>query len=268
MSLPEDFAGLTPESARRCQLIHGDCLEKLAEIPEKSIDLILTDLPSGVSGLYWDQPIDLGRLWSHYRRLIRPNGPIVLFASQPYATDLVVGNREWLKYELIWEKDHKTGFVHAKNKPLRAHENILVFSEGATFHEGHTNRRMPFFPQGVVPNTQKLVTYSNGRQKSAGFKSGYRKPNIWEHTGYPNTILKFSSDRLCLHPVEKPIALLEYLIRTYCPDDGMVLDSAMGGGSTGIAAANTGRRFIGIEKDAEFFRIAAEVLSVSGRESA
>jgi DNA modification methylase len=253
-----------------CRLILGDCIERLADIPAHSIDLILTDLPSGASGLDWDQPLDLARLWQHYRRIIRPNHAIVLFATQPYATDIIISNRAWFRYEWIWRKSHKTGFVHATSKPLRQHENIMVFSEGTTISSKRSTRRMPFFPQGLlpVPDEQQRFKRFGQRRHSAGYRESCKRDHIWEFTGYPSSVLEYPADRIGLHPVAKPVKLLEFLIQTYTRPGAVVLDSAMGAGSTGIACAITGRRFIGIEKEPKFFSLAEQVITTFDRKSA
>jgi site-specific DNA-methyltransferase (adenine-specific) len=262
------IATIPPSGSDWCRLIEGDCLEKMVNISDRSVDLILCDLPFGNSGFGWDRPIDLAPLWQHYRRIIKPNHAIVLFASQPFATDLINGARDLFKYEWIWMKRRPTGSTHAKNKPLKKHENILVFSDGTTLHQSQSKRRMPYYPQGLVPNDGGRIVNLDKRKQIVGYRPSRQRPHLREFTGYPNSVLEFPVDELGLHPVAKPVGLLELLIETYTRPDAVVLDNAMGIGSTGIAAANTGRRFVGIEKDSEFFWIAAEVLGVPGRESA
>jgi site-specific DNA-methyltransferase (adenine-specific) len=257
-----------PTEADQCRLIEGDCLEEMGKIPDRSVDLILCDLPFGNSGFGWDRPIDLAALWQHYRRVIKPNHPIVLFASQPFVTDLVNAARDLFKYEWIWIKHRPTGSTHAKNMPMKKHENVLVFSGGATIHQSQSKRRMAYYPQGLAPNHRDRIVNFNKRKQIVGYRPSRQKPHLREFTGYPNSVLEFPVDELGLHPVAKPVGLLEFLIETYTRPGEIVLDSAMGMGSTGIAAANTGRRFIGIEKDAEFFQTAVEVLGYSRSESA
>jgi len=257
-----------PSGSDWCRLIEGDCLEEMVNISDRSVDLILCDLPFGNSGFGWDRPIDLAPLWQHYRRIIKPNHAIVLFASQPFSTDLINAARDLFKYEWIWMKRRPTGSTHAKNKPMKKHENILVFSDGTTLHQSQSKRRMPYYPQGLAPNDRDRIVNLGERKQIVGYRPSRQKPHLREFTGYPSSVLEFPVDELGLHPVAKPVGLLEFLIETYTRPGALVLDNAMGIGSTGIAAANTGRRFIGIEKDAEFFRIAAEVHAVSGRESA
>jgi site-specific DNA-methyltransferase (adenine-specific) len=240
----------------------------MIKIADHSVDLILCDLPFGISGFDWDRPIDVVSLWQHYRRVIKPNHAIVLFASQPFSTDLINAARDLFKYEWIWMKSRPTGSTHAKNKPMKKHENILVFSDGTTLHQSQSKRRMPYYPQGLAPNDRDRIVNFDKRKQIVGYRPRRQKPHLREFTGYPSSVLEFPVDELGLHPVAKPVGLLEFLIETYTRPGEIVLDSTMGTGSTGIAAANTGRRFIGIEKDAEFFRIATEVLRSPGRESA
>jgi site-specific DNA-methyltransferase (adenine-specific) len=257
-----------PTEADQCRLIEGDCLEEMGKIPDSSVDLILCDLPFGNSGFGWDRSIDLAALWRHYRRVIKPNHPIVLFASQPFATDLVNAARDLFKYEWVWIKHRPTGSTHAKNKPMKKHENVLVFASGATIHQSQSNRRMPYYPQGLAPNHRDRIVNFNKRKQIVGYRPSRQRPHLREFTGYPSSVLEFPVDELGLHPVAKPVGLLEFLIETYTRPGEIVLDSAMGTGSTGVAAANTGRRFVGIEKNAKFFQIAVKVLGYSRPESA
>jgi site-specific DNA-methyltransferase (adenine-specific) len=257
-----------PSQPDQCRLIEGDCLEEMVSISDRSVDLILCDLPFGNSGFGWDRPIDPAPLWQHYRRVIKPNHAIVLFATQPFATDLVNAARDWFRYEWIWVKPRQTGFSLAKNKPMKKHENILVFSGGAANHESRTKRRMTYYPQGLVPNDRDRIVSVAKRKQSGGYRPTSEKPHLRDFTGYPHSVLEFPANELGLHPVAKPVGLLEFLIETYTVPGAVVLDNAMGTGSTGIAAVNAGRRFIGIEKDSKFFRIATEVLGASRRDSA
>ena len=257
-----------PSGSDWCRLMEGDCLEEMIKLADRSIDLILCDLPFGNSGFGWDRPIDPGSLWQHYRRIIKPNHAIVLFAAQPFATDLINAARDLFRYEWIWVKSRQTGFPHAKNKPMTKHENILVFSDGTTGHQKQSERRMPYYPQGLAENARDRIVSFNKRKQIVGYQPRRQKPHLREYTGYPSSVLEFPVDELGLHPVAKPVGLLKFLIETYTMPEGVVLDNAMGIGSTGIAASNAGRRFIGIEKDPKFFQIAVEVLRSPGRASA
>ena len=210
----------------------GDCLDRLQEITDHSVDLILTDLPYGTSGHPWDTPIDLSALWQHYRRIIRPYCPILLFGTQPYTSEIVMSApKDWFKYEIVWEKDKSGSFVHAKNRPMRVHENIEVFAAGGTIiPASRSKRHMPYYPESFLAHTD------DGRE-----------------TRYPRSVLHYPIDKPALHPMGKPIALLRYLIALYSRTGEVVLDPCMGGGSTGIAAIELGRSFIGIEKEKLFF---------------
>jgi hypothetical protein len=165
-----------PTEPDECRLIQGDCLKEMVNISDRSIDLILCDLPFGNSGFGWDRPIDLTSLWQHYRRVIKPNHPIVLFASQPFATDLVNAARDLFKYEWIWIKHRPTGSTHAKNMPMKKHENVLVFSGGATIHQSQSKRRMPYYPQGLAPNHRDRIVNFNKRKHIVGNRPSRQRP--------------------------------------------------------------------------------------------
>ena len=237
------------------ELIQGDCLEVMADIPDSSVDLILCDLPYGTTACKWDSVIPFEPLWEQYRRVIRGRGAIVLTAAQPFTSALVVSNLEWFKYCWVWEKSKPGGFMNAKNAPLKITEDVCVFSPGTTANR--SEKRMSYFPQGLVrAGTQK----SDGTRKSdstvGGRPSRSGNAYIQEFTGYPNNILRFASEGRIFHPTQKPVALMEYLIRTYTNEGDTVLDNCMGSGTTGVACVNTGRNFIGIELDPDYFAIA------------
>lgn len=239
-------------------LEHGDCLDILPTIEDQCIDLILCDLPYGTTACAWDSIIDLNHLWAQYKRIIKPYCPIVLTASQPFTTTLVSTNLPWFKYEWIWVKNRPTNFAHAKNKPMKKHENILVFSEGTTVHANQSTKRMPYFPQGLEDTNDDTVYEKRATEKTDTFFSDRKGHGEFkrEKTGYPHTILEFSTDQLGLHPTAKPVALMEYLIHTYSQPGAIVLDNTMGSGTTGVACINSGRLFFGIEKDEKYFSIA------------
>lgn len=232
-------------STMRYKLLQGDCLELMQNIPDKSIDMILCDLPYGTTENKWDNVIDLELLWDGYRRIIKDNGAIVLFAQTPFDKVLGSSNLKMLRYEWIWEKHAPTGFLNAKKMPLKVHENILVFYKKLPIYN-------PQFTDGK-PYTAKQGTHSSnyGKRKDnvVSINDGYR---------YPRDILKFKHDKERLHPTQKPVELLEYLIKTYTNENMLVLDNCMGSGSTGIACLNTNRRFIGIELDKAYFQIAED----------
>jgi len=233
------------------QVINDDCLHAMADIADHSIDLILADLPYGTTACSWDSVIDLEELWRHYKRIIKPYHAIVLTASQPFTTVLAMSNLSWLRYEWIWVKNRPTNFVHARNKPMKRHENILVFSEGSTVHVGQSTRRMPYYPQGLRQIDDAKAYRKRPTELTDAFFQA--RPShgefLREWTGYPSSVLEFPTDQLGLHPTAKPVALMRYLIETYTESDALVLDSCCGSGSTGVACIEAKRDFIGMELD-------------------
>lgn len=241
------------------QLFKGDCLDHLKTLEDHSVDLILCDLPYGTTACAWDSIIDLPSLWTEYKRVIKPNKAIVLTASQPFTTVLAASNLAWFRYEWIWVKNRPTNFAHAKNKPMKKHENVLVFSEGSTVHASQSSRRMPYHPQGLVEIEKKKAVTKKSTELTDAFFQGRKSHRefVREYTNYPNSVLEFSTDQLGIHPTAKPIALMEYLIKTYSEPGEVVLDNTMGGGTTGVACAQSGRRFIGMEIDDHYFEVAS-----------
>lgn len=229
----------------RIDLRHGDCLELMKDIPDKSIDMILCDLPYGTTKNKWDSIIPLDKLWVQYERIIKDTGVIVLFSQMPFTAELTHSNLKLFKYEWIWEKDNGTGFLNAKKMPLKIHENILVFYKKLPTYN-------PQMRTGFKPYKCKQGRHSTNY---GAYEQGY----ITESNGerYPIDIIEFKKDS-GLHPTQKPVALLEYLIKTYTNENDLVLDNCMGSGSTGVACINTNRNFIGIELDENYFNIAKE----------
>lgn len=227
------------------KLIHGDCFDVLQGVEPQSVDLVLADLPYGTTQCAWDTELPLDVLWALYRRVCR--GPVLLFAQTPFDKVLGASNIRSLKYEWIWEKTHPTGHLNAKKMPMKAHENILVFYDKAPTYN-------PIKTTGHVRKTatkRKDATPIYGEQKF--------EPLPYDSTErYPRSVIEFASDkqRENLHPTQKPVDLCEYLILTYTNPGDLVLDNCMGSGTTGIAAVRCGRRFYGIEKDAQYFQIA------------
>ena len=221
----------------------GDCLELMKDIPDKSIDMILCDLPYGTTRNKWDSVIPLDKLWKQYERIIKNNGAIVLFSQMPFTAELVHSNIKFFKYEWVWEKDNGTGFLNAKKMPLKIHENICIFYKNTPTYN-------PQMRKGFKPYSQK-----SGRGSS---NYGKQVQVITNNDGerYPIDIIEFKRDKDKLHPTQKPVALLEYLIKTYTNEGETVLDNCMGSGSCGVAAVKTGRNFIGIELDEKYFEIA------------
>ena len=232
-------------------LIHGDCLDVMATLDAGSVDLILADLPYGTTACKWDTVIPFALLWESYRRLLKPRGAVVLTASQPFTSALVMSNPDWFKYCWVWEKTRPGDVFNAKNKPLKVHEDICVFSPGTTAN--CSPRRMTYNPVGVKSGG---VPASNPRRPSSFMspRPSHLATHVTLGTGYPTSIVRISNpNHKSVHPTQKPVELMEYLVRTYTDPEMVVLDNCMGSGTTGIACANLGREFIGVEREAEYF---------------
>lgn len=230
-------------------LREGDCLEIMPTLAAGSVDLILADLPYGTTRNKWDAVIPFEPLWLEYWRALKPNGAIVLTSQTPFDKTLGASQIRYLRYEWIWEKTEATGHLNAKRCPMKAHENVLVFY-----------KRLPFYaPQHTTGHVRKTAVQVNAKQ-SSNYGAHAAKPPYNSTTRYPRSVQKFSTDKQVstLHPTQKPVALMEYLIRTYTRENETVLDNCMGSGTTGVACVNTGRRFIGIESDAQYFKIASD----------
>ena len=229
------------------QLIHGDCLEKMKDIPDKSIDLILTDLPYGTTACKWDVVIPFEPLWEQYKRIIKDRGAIVLFGSEPFSSYLRISNIKQYKYDWVWNKPRGTGFQIVKYRPLVSNEYISVFGNVLNYYPQMREREKPRLSKNKGTTRQMLV--SNGKPFTATETLDKK---------YPITSLYYSNEinKDKVHPTQKPVALLEYLIKTYTLEGETVLDNTMGSGSTGVACINTKRYFIGIEKDDKYFEIA------------
>ena len=224
-------------------LMQGDCLEAMKEIPDGSVDLVLTDPPYGTTACKWDSIIPLEPMWEQLKRVIKPNGAIVMTASQPFTSILGASNIKDLRYSWVWEKTAATGHLNAKRMPMKNAEDVLVFY----------SKQPTYNPQDLKPLNKIVRRGNNG---DCYGKSGNK--NFQEFTNYPRTIQKFSSEGKTVHPTQKPVALMEYLIKTYTNEGETVLDFAMGSGTTGVAAKNLNRSFIGIELDETYFNIAKE----------
>lgn len=230
-------------------LRQGDCLEVMKSIPDKSIDAIICDLPYGTTACKWDSVIPFEPLWEQYKRIIKDNGAIVLTAQSPFDKVLGASNLPMLRYEWIWEKEQGSGFANSKKMPLKLHENVLVFY----------NKLPTYNPQGLIPfiNHRKPEKTSGGEALGKNGLNG--KPFTQEFTNFPKSIIKFARDKKTrFHPTQKPVALMEYLVKTYTNQGDTVLDNCMGSGTTGVACKNLGRKFIGIEQDANYFEIAKQ----------
>lgn len=243
--------------SNKINLFNGDCLEVMKGIPDGSVDLVLTDPPYGTTANKWDSVIDSKEMWKELKRVVKPNGAILLFGSEPFSTYLRMGNLENYKYDIYWLKNKVTGFTQAKNKPMKNLELISVFSDGTTVHKTQSKNRMTYNPQGL---TLLNKVKKNGKGKFgniAGERPSHKDNYVQEFTNYPKMTVEFEVEH-GLHPTQKPVPLLEYLIKTYTNESETVLDFTMGSGSTGVAAINTNRKFIGIELDEKYFDIAKE----------
>lgn len=232
-------------------LLYGNCEDLLQTLPDNSVDMICCDLPFGTTNCKWDTPIDLPILWRQYKRIVKENAAIVLFAQTPFDKVLGCSNLRWLRYELIWEKSHPTGHLNANKMPMKAHENILVFY-----------KKLPTYnPQKTQGHTRKTaVKRADGCQIYGTQTFEELKYDSTER--HPRSVLRFPSDKQTnnLHPTQKPQALIEWLIKTYSNSGETILDNCMGSGTTGAACAVTNRRFIGIENDPHWYATACRRL--------
>ena len=240
--------------------MHGDCLELMKEIPSGSVDMVLTDPPYGTTQCKWDSVIPLEPMWEQIKRITKPSAVIVLFGQEPFSSLLRVSNIQMFKYDWYWRKSRPSGFVNAKLKPLKDIEIISVFSTGATANGSKNN--MVYFPQGlekVNKEWSRPKQYLDGDRGVNPTRKSHELSRVIENTGYPRQVLDFTnSNKGLVHPTQKPVALLEYLIKTYSNAEDVILDFTIGSGSTGVACVNTNRKFIGIEKDEGYFKIAEE----------
>ena len=227
-------------------IIKGDCLEVMKYISNKSVDCIICDLPYGTTACSWDTIIPFEPLWEQYKRIIKDNGAIVLFGAEPFSSHLRLSNINMYKYDWIWEKHHKTGYLNAKKRPMKIIENISVFY----------SKQCCYNPQGLVvanktmKNSKSKMKINNTNKTSTVSGGINKKSYIQEYENYPTEILKFKSmNGNVQHPTQKPVALIEYLIKTYSNEGDIILDNTMGSGTTCVASLNTNRKFIGIEQE-------------------
>jgi len=223
----------------------GDCLEIMKDIDDKSIDMILCDLPYGTTQCKWDSIISFDRLWEHYSRIAKGNCPILLFGSEPFSSNLRLSNIKRFKYDYIWIKSRPNGFLNAKKMPMKKHEIISVFSFGTC----------NYYPRDLIKKDKQ--------NKNTGIENVYGKVNKnWKqeitYTNYPVSVLNYNNVTRSIHPTQKPIDLCEYLIKTYTNEGDLVLDNCMGSGTTAIAAINTKRHYIGIEQNKDYYDIASK----------
>jgi DNA modification methylase len=229
------------------QLMLGDCLERMKEIPDGSVDMVLCDLPYGTTYAKWDKVIDMQSLWKEYERVIKPSGAICLHAVQPFTSFLICSKPEWYRTEWVWDKENATNFANANKHPLKQHENILVFGVKPTV----------YYPQKVVGKANHKQGNSTVNASETRLINA-RVDDDLSGMKFPKSILNFPkhSSQCGLHPTQKPVELADYLIKTYSLEGQTVLDNTMGSGSTGVACVNTSRKFIGIEMDEKYFNIA------------
>lgn len=241
----------------RVKLFQGDCMELLRQIPDGSVDMILCDPPYNQTRNKWDKPIDLDAMWQQYRRVIKENGAIVIFADGLFLADLMNSCRKLWRYNLVWDKQLTTGFLNANRQPLRRHEYICVF-----------------YKKQPVYNPQKVKGKKNHSKKTTGTDRCYGHYNVVDNSEklgdmkHPTSIVSFAKPHpsVAVHETQKPVALLEWLIRTYTNEGDTVMDDRMGSGSTGVACVNTGRRFIGMEIEVQHFETATNRITEAVRE--
>ena len=241
------------------KLYQGDCLEIMKEIPDKSVDMILCDLPYGTTACKWDIVIPFEPLWEHYKRLIKPNGAIVLFGSEPFSSYLRMSNLEMYRYDWIWEKDNHTNFLNIKKQPGKRHELISVFYK----------KQPTYNPQMWEGKESHSVGKQTGKKVNREYLGSEFeiKETTKTNLKYPISLLRFKGEGRgkAIHPTQKPVPLFEYLIKTYTNEGETVLDNAMGSGTTGIACLKTKRKFIGIELEEKYFKIAKERIEAQAR---
>lgn len=224
-------------------IINGDCLEVMKDIDDRSIDCIICDLPYGITACKWDIVIPFEPLWEQYKRIIKPNGAIALFGSQPFTSALVMSNPKWFKYEWIWEKERGVGFQIAKYRPMMQTENISVFCNGTPV----------YYPQMTKLAVAKTEKFASSKSSSSPLKYINQGSRLATHR-YPKNLIRFPRKR-SKHSTAKPVALIEYLIKTYTLEGELILDNTAGSGTLAIAAINTNRQYICIEKDPHYFEV-------------
>jgi site-specific DNA-methyltransferase (adenine-specific) len=239
--------------ANECQLINADCLQAMPDIPDGSVDMVLADVPYGTTACKWDTVIPFEPMWEQLKRVTKPNGAIVLTASQPFTSALIMSNVKMFKYEWIWEKDKPSNFALANRMPLKYHESVCVFYKKQCTY----NKKMQ---ERTGSGKQRIKYIVDNTNRKSDHITCVDSPKMFGELKNPSTIQKFSTGRRKdgIHPTQKPVALMEYLIKTYTNEGETVLDFTMGSGTTGVACANLNRSFIGIEMDADYFALASK----------
>ena len=256
------------------KLFKGDCLEVMKSIKDKSIDMILCDLPYGTTACKWDVIIPFDKLWEQYERIIKPNGAIVLTATEPFTSYLLLSNISLYRHKRVWVKSKCPNFLQAGNQPRKMHEDIIVFSKGSYGYQSKIKSTYNPIKENVVNNTinNKGAHISKTMKRLTGNMNVVLKSaeDYNDQENYPDDIDFFDNEKIKEHPTQKPIGLFEYLIKTYTNENDLVLDNTMGSGTTGVACVNTNRNFIGIEKDEKYFAIAEkrinEAIAIQNRD--
>ena len=244
----------------RSVLVHADCFDVFPYIADASVQLILCDLPYNVTGLKWDSLLDLPKLWEQYERIIKPNGAIVLTAMQPFTTELIISNRKMFKYTWVWNKVKPGNFLTAKLKPMQNHEDIVIFSKANTANCNKNN--MLYIPQ--LEKREKVRNYKKEADSDIYARKNTTSIEYTTDFKYPKSILEISNanQKNKLHPTQKPLELMKYLIKTYSNEDDVVMDNCMGSNTTGLACKELNRQYIGIEKDKNYYDVSvSRVLS-------
>jgi len=245
-------------------LYHGDCLEEMKKIADNSVQLILCDLPYGTTKCKWDTVINLDKLWEQYKRiLIKPYGAVVLFGQEPFTSALVSSNYKWFKYRVTWKKNKTTQFLLANYRPMKCTEDICVFSPGGAAAASRKKGNMVYNPQGLIPvnikkrNSKKRIGKMLNQLHHLGPNNKLISNSEYSQkfTNYPKDLIEFDIESTTIHETQKPVKLMEHLVKTYSNENDTVLDNTMGSGTTGIACINTNRKFIGIELLDKYFEL-------------
>ena len=252
------------------KLINSDCIIALDELCRNGtfVDACITDIPYGETRSKWDSTLDMDSIWKFLKKLVKPSGAIILFGNEPYSSVVRMSNQDDYKYDIKWIKNRATGFANANYRPMRKYEDIMVFSQANASAGGKSNH-MVYNPQGLVEINRKKKNHSNrfglidkgNVNRGQGNIINSNDEYVQKFTNYPSNVVEFECESKYVHPTQKPIALMEYLVKTYSNEGDTVLDFTMGSGTTGVACINTNRDFIGIEIDSNYFNIASERLN-------
>ena len=235
------------------KIYNEDCLEGMKRIPDGSVDCVICDLPYGTTKNQWDSVIPLDELWLQYKRVVKENGAIVLFSQMPFTAILACSNLEMLKYEIVWQKEHATGFLNCNFAPMKIHENILVFSQSSACFVKDKTQAMTYNPQMTQGHKPYVCKRNSTKSKNYDYKHLTSCTTISNGDRFPTDLVCFWKDKEKLHPTQKPVALIQYLIRTYSNEGDTILDNCMGSGTTAIAAIREKRNFIGFELNKEYY---------------